>query len=251
MSRKSKLYTAIGAGAVGVLIVIYIILGAVFGSMNPAKWGKAAEPGAPSDEPSIVCAILYPDLQENGDIWQTGGMEPTHAKTMREALEADFEEDFFTFADDGTIASAGKLRAVNGYSFKIQKNTTRAPEMLSDKPADIGLVDSETYEITYCDPDGEAVTILSESIKEILATEPSDSAQPSKDPDNTEPQTNPTDKTADDPTDGKTKPTEGKTEPTEGKTEPTDPGKTNESDNIEPTIYTDPVTGDTIVNDIF
>ncbi len=273
--NKPLLFTTIGIGIAGLLIVIYIILGFVFGSMNPTKWGKTPDSDAPSDEPSIICAIFYPDLQENGDIWQTGGMQPTHAKNLREALETDFNDEFFTFSEDGTIASAGDLMAADGYFFKIQKNTTRSPEELSDKPADIELADSETYEIIYCDPNGEALTVLPEAIKEIIESKPDDSTTYiEKKPDSYKPEEDPTGKTSDTPTEGNTQSsgssnTEGSDASGPANTENVGasgsgnnkgPGTTdspnngdtgNSNDDTEPTFYTDPETGDTIVVDIF
>lgn len=239
LNNRPLLYTIIGLGAVMLILSVYIILSLVFGSMNPTKWRKNANSDAPSGESAIICAIFYPDLQESGEIWQTGGMQPTHAKTLREALESDFDDGFFTFAEDGTIASAGGLTATNGYTFKIQRNTTRSPELLPDKPADTELADSETYEITYCDPDGETVSILPEGLKEMSGTEPKNDVAHTKDPDNSE-----------DPKKDQTeKPTENN-----NKNDETHSGSTNSTEsgnNTETTVYTDPETNDNIANDIF
>ena len=164
--KKIPVPCIVAAAVILCLIIGYLIAAAVLGSFNPTKW---KEEESVNVTPAVTCAILYPDLQDNGEIWQTGGMEQTSAKTMREALETDFNKGFFTFADDGTIASVGNLTAANGYKFTIQKNTTRAPEKLSDKPSEIILADTETYEILYCDPSGNQIAIVTDKIKEESA----------------------------------------------------------------------------------
>lgn len=164
--KKIPVPYLIAAAAAGCLLIGYLTAGAVLGSFNPANWGK--EKSKPTAH-AVTCAIIYPDLQDGGEIWQTGGMEQTNAVTMREALENDFDKDFFKFSDDGTIASAGELTAANGYSFYIQKNTQRLPEKLPDKPSEITLADSETYEIFFCSPSGERISMLTDKIKEESA----------------------------------------------------------------------------------
>ncbi len=174
--KKIPVPCLIAAAAAACLLIGYLIAGAVLGSFNPAKWGK--EKSKPTAH-AVTCAIIYPDLQDSGEIWQTGGMEQTNAVTMREALENDFDKDFFKFSDDGTIASVGDLTAANGYSFSIQKNTQRLPEKLPDKPSEITLVDSDTYEIFFCDPSGNRISMLTDKIKEESAPK-NENAEPTE-----------------------------------------------------------------------
>lgn len=262
-SKNKKIIIAVAAVLV-CIIAAYLIAGAVNGSLNPTKWGKS-ETSVKETSHSLYCAVNYPDLQSDGAIWQTGGMAETHAINLKECLEKDFEKDFFKFASDGTISAVGELKAANGYSFAIQKNTTRSPEPLSNKPEEIILEDSMTYEIYYCDPDGEEITKLTAEIKEktdISETQgSSDSSEPTEsgstgsfDELTTDP-VDPVDPT-DDTVSKATEPTENKeteselsstptkaTDPTKT-TNPTDPTKTTEPK--DPAKSTDPTEKETL-----
>lgn len=115
----------------------------------------------PIGAPTVICSISYPDLQPSGEIWQTGGMQETASKTMREALEKDFEGKFvITFDEDGNIDSLGDLKAENGYSFLIYESTSQGKNLLEKTPEEIELTDNTSYEIEYTDPDGQMVSIL-------------------------------------------------------------------------------------------
>lgn len=115
----------------------------------------------PTGEPTVICSISYPDLQTNGEIWQTGGMQETACTTMRQALENDFADKFdITFDGEGNIASLGELKAEDGYSFLIYESTTQGKNLLDKTPEEIELTDNTSYEIEYTDANGDIVSVL-------------------------------------------------------------------------------------------
>ncbi len=86
------------------------------------------------EEPTVWCSIGYPDLQEDGRIFQTGGMRALTGTTLREALEKDYAEDFtVTFAEDGTLLSLGELTADQTHSFAIYESTEQGVKRLDKK----------------------------------------------------------------------------------------------------------------------
>lgn len=163
-NKKVNAHKRIYIGAV-LTVLIAAAVAAVLLIQNKQKNNPVS--GTDQSSVNVVCAILYPALQENGEIWSTGGMQELEGTTLREALEKDFADIFsVTFAEDGKLASLGEIHSGGGYRFIVYKNTPSGRVDLGEIPETILLEEACTYDICLIGPDGQAVNHYTDQIRE-------------------------------------------------------------------------------------
>ncbi|MCI8332477.1 MAG: hypothetical protein HFE78_06600 [Clostridiales bacterium] len=117
-------------------------------------------PGKKNDDasrpaPTTIVSIIYPELQDNGQIVYTNTFIETRESNLYGALEQLADKIQFTYDETGALLTAGRLRPQSDEKLLIKQNTQHEQIDLGKIPSAVSLEDGATYEIMLADEKGD------------------------------------------------------------------------------------------------
>ncbi|MCI8589262.1 MAG: hypothetical protein HFE77_00880 [Clostridiales bacterium] len=151
-SKKKNRRLYIGLGLLLALILIGTII-TIWLLQRQNETGPKANTGSRPD--TTIISIIYPDLEDNGQIVYTNTLIATTQTNLYDVLQQEAADKIhFTYDESGALLTAGRLQPQTGEKLLIRQNTSREQIELGAIPSAVSIEDGATYEIWLSDAQG-------------------------------------------------------------------------------------------------
>lgn len=146
----------VGLGLLSVLLIVGIIAAILLWQQGKKNDSETKDTSRPA--PTTTISIIYPVIQDNGQIVYTNALIETTQSDLYGALEHTLSDKIkFTYDETGGLLTAGRLHPQKDEKLVIKQNTSREQIDLGTVPAGVSLEDGATYEIMLADAKGDPV----------------------------------------------------------------------------------------------
>jgi len=146
----------VGLSLLSFLLIVGIVAAILI--WQQAKKNDSGTKDTSRPAPTTIVSIIYPEIQDNGQIVYTNALIETAESDLYGALEHALADKIkFTYDESGALLTAGRLRPQKDEKLVIKQNTSREQIDLGSVPAQVSLEDGATYEIMLADAKGDPV----------------------------------------------------------------------------------------------